>query len=211
MPLPRAATGLAITLSLGVIALSGTGCAVIRAAFSPNESPVDQKSREYGLLDLSRDNADWRRLDGSDLPDKEIETGVSDVAFQSKKHHSIITLNSSCRKGASAAEAPEDRDRELKQLTRLLTLGFRNISKREEQPLIVSDLPALQTTVQGELPDDPARLRQTGVPKYVPMVLRAVVLRRKQCTYDMVYLAGPEDFAVYEGDFDRFVKSLRLR
>src|SRR5689334_22833806 len=63
-----------------------------------NVKPVDEKSENYGVADLSKENADWVRVEGEkSAKSAETNTEVADVAFQSKQTASIISLNSACR------------------------------------------------------------------------------------------------------------------
>src|SRR4051812_47677682 len=78
-----------------------SGCALIG-----NVKPVAEKSESYGVMDLSKENPEWVKLDTSETRSGENSSGgsqetetteVSDVAYQSKRNASIISLNSACR------------------------------------------------------------------------------------------------------------------
>lgn len=161
-----------------------SGCATLVG----NVKPVEEKSASYGVADLSKD-PDWTQLDGekADIA----STEVSDVAFQSRRTAAIISLNSSCRRGREHRE-------DLHSITNLLLLGMTDVAFRTERELQVAQTLALETTVQGKLNGEEMRIR-------------AVVLRREGCIYDLLYVARPEYFAQNERDFSQFVDSLRLK
>jgi len=193
--------------------LTFSGCSLMRAVLPFDVGPVDDKSQVYGVLDLAREDPDWVKLDpkavAGDAPSKDAQkTQSTDIAFQSKNTGSIITLNSSCRDTLDSGGLIETADEvELRNLTRSLTMGFTDISLREEKQIQIQDLPALETTVVGQLPENPEK----DPIKRVPMTLRAVVLRKGSCTYDLVYIARPKQFIKNEQSFTRFVNSLRFR
>lgn len=180
-----------ILLTLGALAQSGCGVLI------GNVKPVEEKSTSYGVAELSKESKDWIRLDptkvdGSAKEDGETPTEVSDVAYQSRKTASIISLNSACRPTLSHDQ------QDLRSLTNLLFLGMTNVSYRNEQGLELQGTPALQTTIRGRLNAE-------------DMMLRTIVLRRGPCIYDLLYLARPNHFADQELDFSHFVASLRLK
>ena len=94
-----------------VLLLSQTGCSV----FFGNVKPIAQKSTSYEVLDLSTNNPEWEKISK-----KEAEPGISDLAFQSKKTKSIISLNSTCKTIPEESEKKKN----LRELTRELLLGF---------------------------------------------------------------------------------------
>jgi hypothetical protein len=186
-------TGLLIQLlALGVLTLSASGCGVLLG----NIKPVDEKSETYRVLNLSESNPDWKKLEPVQISAKSPDgdptraTDSTDLAYQSKQTASIISLNSACRPGDSTGS--------LRDVSQLLFLGLTDVVEREEKQLELEKLPALQTTVQGRLNQEPVKLR-------------AVVLRKGTCVYDLMYVSRPEHFAAQENDFTRFVSSLRLK
>jgi hypothetical protein len=203
-------TSLALPAVSLVWACALSGCSTIGAVLSPGIGPVDEKSHSYRVLDLSKDDSDWTKLDpkkvsGDDASSDESSTEISDLAFQSKSTASIITLNSNCRDGGAVDGRATER--ELQDVSRLLLLGFTDITLREEAMLDIQGTSALQTTVKGLLPEDPSR----DTTKRIPMMLRAVVLKPKRCTYELVYISIPDHFHKKEEDFNRFVSSLLLK
>jgi hypothetical protein len=161
------------------------GCSL----FLGNIKPVDEKSDAYEVLDLSKTNTDWERID-SKSPN---ETSTSDMVFQSKSTGSIVSLNSACK-----SYSPSEKKPSLQELTRELLLGFQNVVQKDQVKLVIEKIPALQTTVQGQLNDQ-------------EVAIRTVVLQRVNCLYDLMYISRPENFSEKERDFSRFVTSLHLR
>lgn len=188
--LKRAVPIVLFSLNLALI----NGCSV----FLGNVKPADDKSDSYGVMDLSKENPDWVKLDpvaeGEDKKNPAAtQTGVPDVAFQSKATGSVISLDSACRETSEG-----EKQKQLREITNLLFLGISDITLSDEVNLTIQGAPALQTTVQGKLNGDDTKLR-------------SVVLRRGNCTYDLVYVTRPSQFEAREGDFSRFVSSLKLK
>ena len=175
---------------------AATGCSTLIGSVRPAE----EKSDTYGVIDLSSDPThEWAHLTDqqSGLNSEEAKnsdsrsTEVADSAYQNKKTSAIISINSACR-----IQSPDHED--LHEDSKLLFLGISDITLREEVPMVIQATPALRTTLEGKLQTEPVKLR-------------AVVLRRKACLYDLLYVARPEHFPANEADFERFVASLRLK
>jgi hypothetical protein len=183
-----------------VLALVSSACSVVVG----NVKPLEEKSTEYGVMDLSKSNSDWLKLDpkktaaqSESIKEQDVSpTEVSDVAFQSKSTASIISLDSACRNLDSTTNTSVNRD--LRTLTDLLLLGITDVTLRTERGMEVQKTPALETTIQGKLNGE-------------PMQIRTVVLKRQSCVYDLVYMARPQFFERHLDDFLHFVASLRLR
>ncbi len=174
-------------LGLVILLANVSGCSVLVG----NVKPVDQKSETYRALNLAEGNPDWKKLELAPHDgDPTRATDSSDVAYQSTRTSSIISLNSVCRPGGN----PDS----LHDISRLLFLGITDVSLKDEKDLQLEGVPALQTTVQGRLNGEQVRLR-------------SVVLRKEVCVYDLMYVARPDRFASQEPDFNRFVASLRLK
>jgi hypothetical protein len=186
-----------ILLATSALVSLGSGCSTVGVLMG-NEKPIDQKSDSYGVLDLSKADADWSKLDPKTVGDERpnggdtISSEISDVAYQSKSTAAIISLNSACQAGK------EYENKDLKSLTDTLLLGASDVTLRDEQGVTIQDNPALQTTVEGKMNGEHVKLR-------------TVVLRRQDCVYDLVYIARPEAFPRREQDFSHFVASLRLK
>lgn len=175
--------------------LLASGCGVLIG----NIKPVDQKSQNYGINDLSKENpAVWTKLDqvktvdSSTTDEATTATEISDAAYQSKKNASIISINSACR------QTQDEEEHDLRSLTNLLFLGLSDVTQRNEKQLTIQNVPALQTTLRGKLNGE-------------TMQFESVVLRRKLCVFDLVYMARPARFSEHEQDFSHFVASLKLK
>ena len=100
-----------------------------------NVKPVDQKSDDYGVLDLAQENpAVWRRLSEKQLQPKDAQIGtnkkafsseITDIAYQSLKTSAIISLNSSCREGRESIS-------DLAPYLRELLLGITEVTEKND-------------------------------------------------------------------------------
>jgi hypothetical protein len=175
---------------------TGPGCGLLIG----NIKPVDEKSDHYGVAELDKENPKvWTKLtpaqEGADSHDPETTTTeVPDVAFQSSRTAAVVSINSSCRPTTDTEAAQSD----LRVLANQLTYGITDISHRTERNLTVQSLPALETALQGRMNGN-------------EISLKAVVLKKNACIYDLLYMAPPAHFADNEPDFDHFVASLRLK
>ncbi len=178
-------------LVLATCLAAESGCAV----FLGNVKPIDQKSTSYGIEDLSQTDPNWMKLDlGTTAGQKDAaaSTELPDVAFQSKKTASIISLDSACRGDVDEAH------RSLRTLTDRLFFGISDIQSRNEKNLTLEGLPALKTTLTGRVNHD-------------RMTLSSVVLRHGTCTYDLMLVARPGAYEQDQPVFERFVNSMRLK
>lgn len=194
---PRPHRVTSFTLCLVVLALSGPGCGFTSLIFGGDQH-VDNKSHDYSVLRLDReDSPAWhylnmRQPEPADQIDKNPsseETG--DVAFEHAKSGAIISVNSVCR---------EYRMESLEELTEDLFLGIQKrgplISKNTE----VDGAQALESTVHAAQKSDPTS----------EVRIRAVVLRKSGCTFDIMYIAKPAVFENLLPDFERFLKGFRV-
>lgn len=166
-----------------------------------NVKPVDEKSDRYQIIDLSKEQPlVWRNLDAAQLLPKDAQIGnnsdafsseVTDFAVQSRKTAAIISLNSACRKGRGSLN-------DLKPYLNELFLGITDITERSEATPIVAGVPALEGVVAGKMAGEKTKIR-------------AIVLSKSDCVYDLMYISRPDRFPTHEADFNRFVSSLRLR
>lgn len=177
------------------IAVATSSCSVVVG----NVKPVDEKSTQYGVMDLSAGNPEWLKLDPAktdqygDLKSGDVmSTEISDAAYQEKETASIISIDSACRNSNAQSQA------DLKTLTDMLFLGVTDVTLREEEGLEVQKNAALQTTLSGKLNGE-------------PIMFRTVVMKRGTCVYDFVYMARPRYFAKHQDDFSHFVASIRLK
>jgi hypothetical protein len=182
----------ALILLLPVLLLSTSGCGLLLG----NVKPMDEKSDRYRVIDLAKADRDWVKLEPTKIePAKEdgatlMGNEVTDLAFQSKKTASIISLNSSCR-------PKQENEEDLHEVTRLLLLGISDTSLHEEKTFTLQGVPALETTVRGQLNGE-------------SMMLRTVVVRKAGCIYDLMYISRPEFFQSQEPAFAKFAASLKL-
>lgn len=198
---PRSASRFAaLALITVTLSISSSGCALFRLAGATvgNERPVEEKSELYRVADLSKQSKEWMKLESGS--GDSTRTDVSDVAYQSRRNASIISLNSACRKGAD--DDSDDKREDLKKLSSRLFLGLTDITFHNERGLTVQGEDALETTIQGKL---------NGHDEGEEMLLRSVVLRKGACVYDLMYMARPKHFGTNEKDFAHFVDSLRFK
>lgn len=184
-------TALALA-ALAELAAAGSGCALIFG----NVSPVEEKSDSYDILDLAGTSPDWVRIppeQQSDATPGEPDDFATDIAYQSRLTASVITVNSACRPLYEKDPPPD-----LREFTQSLLLGFTHLMRHNESEARISGALGLRTTVACRLNDQ-------------PMMLRTVVVRHRQCVFDLVFIARPEHFAKEEEAFERFVASLRFR
>lgn len=193
---------LLVLAAFGSIGAFGSGCGLLFG----NIKPVAEKSNDYRVMDLHKENADWTRLPASEerqaagIEDSQSATeadpnvDISDVSYQSSKTASIISLTSTCRPRQGSAPASEFR---LQEYMRQLLLGFSEVKKKEEKKVTAAGQEALESTIRGSMSGR-------------PMVIRAVVLQRSECIYDLMFIARPDHFSVHETDFTKFVDSFRL-
>lgn len=183
---------------ISIFLFSFSGCSLLLG----NIKPVEEKAKNYQILDISKNNPEWIRLGNkstaqtksktnkySDTP----ESGGADITFQSSKSGSIISIDSACRSGSM-----EFQNVTLNQLTSQLLLGLSNLGKKKEENLIIENVPALQTTAEGEI-------------DHQRMNLKTVVLKKNNCIYDFMYIARPESFKDNEKDFLQFVDSFHIK
>lgn len=176
-------------LGIFILISSGFGCSL----FLGNIRPVEEKSTQYGILDLTKMNPDWIKLDNIPPPTPERPASeIPDTTYQSKKTGSVISINSICKDFDAPSEA------NLKASTNALLLGISGVSIQEQKPIPLWNSTALQTTLKGKI-DQQER------------ILRTVVVHKDKCTYDLMYIAEPKFFNLNEADFTRFVTSLNLK
>ncbi len=166
-----------------------------------NVKPIEEKSDGYGILDLSKKTG-WDKLEpeSNELKNGEASSSlpsqIPDAAYQSKKTNSIISITSGCRKYVG--------DRSLKELTQITTLGISNREIIDETTITISNIGALRTTIKGDVPSDGSDSLKENI------MLRVVVLKNDNCTFNLMYLARPENFESEENDFTEFLNSFRL-
>ncbi len=175
-----------------IMAFMQSGCSL----FFGNIRPIEEKSKAYEISEFSKNHPNWKKVSQSDHPDEIKDSGdsaVSDIAYQSELTASVISLNSACRENQN-----EKTRKNLSELSRELLLGISNITIKEEAKSTVGQAPALITTVKGEL-------------NHETVMLRTVVVQKRNCVYDLMFVSRPESFKKDEKDFEDFVSSLKLK
>lgn len=144
-------------------------------------------------MDLSQLEG-WEKIEVAeeDASREREETEISDVAYQSTRTGSVISLNSGCRPTVQTSQLT------LEEFTQQLLLGITQTDSRVQREIRIEGAPALQTTLTGRMGDE-------------PVTLRTIVLRKDECVYDLMYVARPDSFPTDEALFSKFVQSLRLR
>lgn len=182
--------------SLVFLTMTTSGCSVLVG----NVKPVDEKSERYTVIDVERSNADWKRLPSQSSQEDAApsEGSNTDIAYQSSKTASIISLNSSCRKSNLR------KDLNLKDYSKVLLLGLTEINDYQEKEVQLAGLPAFETTTDGKMPlDQTDRLEKVR--------LKTIVLKKEECIYDLMYIAKPDHFNSQESDFNQFAQSLKIK
>lgn len=183
---------------LSIFLFSSLGCSLLLG----NIKPVEEKAKNYQILDISKNNADWVRLDSKLIESSKNKTnrhseapesGGADITYQSSRSGSIISIDSACR---SNSMKPQEVN--LGQLTNQLLLGISNLRNKKEENLTIENETALQTTIEGEI-------------EHQLMNLKTVVLKKNNCIYDFMYIARPENFKENEKDFSQFVYSFHIK
>lgn len=190
---------------LAFLTLITNGCSVLVG----NVKPVDEKSERYTVINLEKTNPDWKALpsqsvksSNEDSSQENIEGSSTDVAFQSKKTASIISLNSSCRK------ANLRKDLNLQDYSKVLLLGLTEINDYNEKEVQLAGFPAFETITDGKMPLDQPERQVHGLQK---VRLKTFVVKKEDCLYDLMYIAKPEHFSSQESDFNLFVQSLKIK
>lgn len=128
----------------------------------------------------------WQKLAVGSEPSS-VDALKADLAFENPETGAIISLNSICRKYT---------DSSLETLTNNLVrgIGDREILQRKELQIDGAD--ALDTTFAGTV--DNVRLN-----------IRTVVLKKKDCTYDFIYVSIPTRETGKASAFEAFLASFK--
>lgn len=149
------------------------------------DQPVDTKSHDYTVMHLEREtDGAWQR----------ISTGEGDVAYEHNKSGSIVSLNSVCG---------QTRETSLEDLSKYLLLGIDTRGEVQTREIQVAGVNALESTVQASMG---TRKPSGNGSSDRPVKLKAVVLRKGPCTYDLMYIAQPAVFNEHLPTFERFLK-----
>ncbi len=167
---------------LSVIAIITLGLACIRCSILlGGDQKVENKSKNYTYLRLDKSpEQQWRILSHSQEQEKE------DIAYEHNHTKIIISLNSVCRNYSDNTS--------LDLLSKNLLRGLYQKGERQNKEIEVDGVKALESTVD------------TVNPGNTIIRVRTVVLKKSNCTYDLLYISKPELFEKYLPDFDRFLK-----
>lgn len=195
---PRVRLSIPILLLPPALLLSG--CSLLFG----NIAPVSEKSGKYEAGALPEG---WNALSPQEMGevvDDPDDNATSDFAFQSEKTQSIISINTACRPSLDWDElvpegkrAAENR-KQLRSFAQQLLMGIEPVGQIDEKEVTVSRLPALETTMSGKLNDSDTRVR-------------TVVMRKRDCIYDLMFVAQPQHFDTDVEAFSRFVASFKVR
>lgn len=156
------------------------------------DNSVDTKSHRYSVVRLDREKAqEWERLQIEDPARPASEEG--DMAFEHKKTGTIVSVNSVCG---------QTRDASLEELSKYLLLGLNTRGPVETREIEVDSVKALESTVEAAM----TSRRPGSQTRQQPVRLKAVVLRKAACTYDLMYIARPEYFNRHLPVFSTFLK-----
>lgn len=149
------------------------------------DKPVDTKSHDYNIVRLDRESeGQWQS----------ISTSEGDVAYEHKSSGTIISLNSVCG---------QTRETSLEDLSKYLLLGIDTRGQVEAREIEVAGVKALESTVEASMG---TRKPSGNSASERPVKLKAVVLRKGPCTYDLMYIAQPQVFKEHLPTFERFLK-----
>lgn len=141
------------------------------------------KSKDYIITPPS---SPWHKLATADDPSS-VDAMKADIAFENPESGAIISLNSICRKYSPSS---------LEVLTNNLVRGISNRETLRRAEIELSGAPALDTTFSG-LVDN------------VPLNIRTVVMIKKSCTYDFIYVTVPGKEEKNGPAFETFLASFR--
>ena len=177
-----------LNLSLALLCIPLSGCATLVGTIPP----VEERASGYAYEAPSAASPDWQLIQDPEQEGGRQDSDTSDIAWQSSRTASIISLTSACRRSENATETPS-----LEELTDRLFQGVTEVLRRESRKRNHYGIPALETTVEGRLSGETVRMC-------------AVVLHADRCTYDAMLIGRPGRVASDEVAFQRFVDSLHL-
>ncbi len=90
---------------------------------------------------------------------------------------------------AISASCPEQERGSLPALARHVFFGLRQVELLRQEPIVLDGVTGLETVVSGSW-------------EGAPIQVRSVVIRRKECLYDLIFVAPPETFEARDADFD---------
>lgn len=93
---------------------------------------------------------------------------------------------------AVSASCPERERGPLPALVQHLFFGLRDVERLHEERIMVDGAVGINAVIKASWEGRPVQIR-------------SVVIQRKGCLYDLIYVAPPETFAVRSADFDAFL------
>ncbi|MFQ5882912.1 MAG: hypothetical protein ACE5I9_10650 [Candidatus Methylomirabilales bacterium] len=114
-----------------------------------------------------------------------MESEGANLALQDSRSPARMAVSVSC---------PESETGPLPALARHLLFGLREVKLLRQGAILLDGVPGLETLV-------------TGRWKGAPVQIWSVVIRRKGCLYDLLFVATPETFGARSEDFDRFLEN----
>ncbi len=177
---------LLLILSIGVVFFNS--CSIVKFAryyASADSSPGKLRGRVYQTpytsYEIGELDGDWKRIS--------IKGG--DLAFWNGKVGATITVNSTCNKD------DKNMGYNLKALSESLVIGITDKELLQREEITVSGEKALQSVYSGNLDN-------------VPVKLITVVMKRRNCAYDLTYASSPDGFDRGLNDFKGFVSQFKL-
>lgn len=138
---------------------------------------MNDKSRDYQILRLDREMPKrWRSIPARD---------DGDFAFENIDTGAVITINSSCRNTQNEG---------LEKLSKDLFVGVPGNEKRQTKEILIDNTHAMESLVETKPADS------------YPVKIRAVVLRKSGCTYDLMYIVQSRSFEENLNDFEKFMR-----
>ena len=171
---------------------------------------MDNKSHDYTVVRLDHDpHSGWNILtpilvqksatkaaEAVNLSAAPDDTG--DVAFEHLKSGAIISLNSVCH---------EYHNTSLEELSKYLLLGLNTHGAVTTRDIEVDGAKALESSVDAAVNER----HLSGETQEYPVRVRAVVLRKSGCTFDLLYIARPNVFNELLPNFDRFLRGFHAQ
>ncbi len=184
------------------------GCSLILGG----DQHVDNKSHDYTVVRLDRDKEHaWHILTLVAVETKanQPQSGprgptpddTGDLAFEHHASGAIISVNSVCQ---------EYRDASLDELSKYLLLGINTRGPVLTQDIQVDGTKGLESTVEASM-NQRAPSGQSQSDEAVPVRVRAIVMRKSGCTYDLLFIAKPSVYDQLSPTFDRFLKGFHAQ
>ncbi|MFQ5848757.1 MAG: hypothetical protein ACE5IQ_13935 [Candidatus Methylomirabilales bacterium] len=113
-----------------------------------------------------------------------IESPGADLALQDTRSQARMAVSAGC---------PARETGSLSALVRHLFFGLRHVKQVRQEPILLDGVAGLETVIRGQW-------------EGAPIQVRSVVIRRKGCLYDLLFVAPPETFGAHSADFDALLE-----